>query len=453
MAFSLKTKIALLMAGAVAVFAAVMAAATYLNLRAYRQESEARAVALARRIARAPVGELPAVLPLAGALDRNIMFVLSVDRDGRALARYSLSADQGGPSAEEVRRLADAGYAGRSDWKLVNVEIEDGSGQVQYRVRLGYSLAEMRQKRAHDQRQLALLTGVVAALGLGAGAILVRRVARPLAQLAEGMRRVQYGELGSTVEIRSSGEIAELTRAFNEMSTELRNRQRLRNNFARFVSAAVADKVISENRTVRLGGERRVVTVLFADLRGFTTRAAGQSPEKVVALLNECFRALVDVIPRYGGMLDKFIGDGLMAVFNAPAEQPVHEVCAVMAALEMQQVMKSLNERRCSQGQDQLELGIGINTGEVVAGTFGSERRLEYTVIGAAVNLAQRIEDHARGGELLLGETTYQSVRHLVQAEAQEPVMVKGLDTPVLLYKVLGLTQAVRSADRAAVVA
>ncbi len=447
MVFSLKAKIALLAAGALCVFGAVLAATTYRTVEERRQETEAHAVSLARRIAQAPVAEIRTLLPVLAEIDPNVVFVVFTDREGRVLARHARPPEQGGPPAGELERLTSQAYQGRADWKLVHVDIEDGAGQVGLRVRLGYSLAELHRKVAQDTRRLALLAGLLAALGLAGAALLARRVARPLEKLADAMRRVRYGELGSTVEITSRDEIADLARAFNEMSTELRSRERLRMNFARFVSSAVADKVISENRTVRLGGERRQVTVLFADLRGFTPLASRQSPEKVVALLNECFRALVDVIPRYGGTLDKFLGDGLMAVFNAPAELPVHEVCAVMAALDMQRVMRNLNERRRASGLEEVQLGIGINTGEAVAGTFGSERRLEYTVIGSAVNLAQRIEDHALGGELLLGETTYQAVRHLVEIRPQGPVMLKGLDTPVPLYKVLDLSQAVRGVD------
>lgn len=454
MVFSLRLKIALLVAGTIGVFAAAMALSNYRSIREREQETEAHAVVVSKMIAQVPVAEqlhggraeelLQTLLPVIYALDRNVVFVVFTDRQGRVLARHAAPPHAGGPAVEDLGRLADTGYQGSEDWKLVNVAIENRSGQVLQRLRVGYSLAETRRKVSRDMRQLVLLTGLLTALGLAAAVLLAGRLARPLEKLAEAMRRVQYGELGPTVEVEESrDEIAELARAFNEMSIELKSRERLRMNFARFVSSAVADKVIAENRTVRLGGERRVVTVLFADIRGFTTLAARQVPEQVVAMLNECFRALVDVIPRYGGSLDKFIGDAFMAVFNAPADLPVHEVSAVMAGLEMQRVMRHLNEKRRDRGQEEMRLGIGINTGEAVAGTFGSERRLEYTVVGAAVNLAQRIEDHADGGELLVGETTYQAVRHLVEVVPLGLVALKGLETPVPLFKVVSLHPAV----------
>lgn len=425
---------ALLVAGAVVLSSAVIAITTFRRMAERRQKAEARASAIARQLAHVAPAQLAAVLPVTYALDGNVILVTVTDRDGSTLGWHSVPRSEDTPGAE----------------KTINVNVEDANKQIHRRVRLTYSLEDVRAAAADDWRQLGFILGVLAALGLSAAYVLARGVADPLQRLAAAMRRVQYGELGLTVEARSRGEIGELGRAFNEMSVELRNRERLRNNFARFVSSAVAEKVISENRTVKLGGERRVVTVLFADLRNFTTRAAHMPPERVVGMLNECFRALVDVFPRYGGTLDKFIGDGLMAVFNAPSDLAVHEICAVMAGLEMQRVMKSLNDRRRAEGQQELELGIGINTGEVVAGTFGSERRLEYTVIGASVNLAQRIEDHARGGELLIGESTYRAVRHLVEVDKQEFVLLKGLDTPVDIYKVLDLTAAVRGAEGAA---
>jgi len=453
MVFSLRLKIALLVSGAIGVFAAVMAVSNYRSIREREQETEAHAVVVSKMIAQVPVAEqlhgghaeelLQTLLPVVRALDRNVVFVVFTDGSGRVLARHAAPAEEGGPAFEDLSRLASATYQGSPDWKLVNVTIENRSGQVLQRLRVGYSLAETRRKVARDMSELALLTGLLSALGLTAAVLLAVRLTRPLVKLAGAMRRVQRGELGPTVEVETRDEIADLARAFNEMSIELKSRERLRMNFARFVSSAVADKVIAENRTVRLSGERRVVTVLFADIRGFTTIAAGQSPEQVVSMLNEFFRTLVDVIPRYGGTLDKFIGDAFMAVFNAPSDLPVHEVSGVMSGLEMQRVMRHLNEKRRERGQQELGLGIGVNTGEVVAGTFGSERRLEYTVIGAAVNLAQRIEDYAQGGELLVSETTYQAVRHLVEADSLGPVALKGLDAPVPLYKVVSLQPAV----------
>ncbi len=453
MVFSLRLKIALLVSGVIGVFAAVMAFSNYRSIREREQETEAHAVVVSKMIAQVPVAEqlhgghaeelLQTLLPVVRALDRNVVFVVFTDGSGRVLARHVAPAEEGGPAFEDLRRLASATYQGSPDWKLVNVTIENRSGQVLQRLRVGYSLAETRRKVARDMSELALLTGLLTALGLTAAVLLAVRLTRPLEKLAGAMRRVQYGELGPTVEVETRDEIAGLARAFNEMSIELKSRERLRMNFARFVSSAVADKVIAENRTVRLSGERRIVTVLFADIRGFTTIAANQSPEQVVSMLNEFFRTLVDVIPRYGGTLDKFIGDAFMAVFNAPSDLPVHEVSGVMSGLEMQRVMRHLNEKRRERGEQELGLGIGVNTGEVVAGTFGSERRLEYTVIGAAVNLAQRIEDYAQGGELLVSESTYQAVRHLVEAEPLGPVALKGLDAPVPLYKVVSLQPAV----------
>ncbi len=434
---------ALSVAVAVVLLGGIMAVVESGRMDARRREAETRAVEIARRIAKVAPADLARVAPAIEALDPNVAAVVFLDPEWTVLARHT-SAQVQAPASDDLARLAQPGYGGRPGWKLVNLNIETTSGRVQYRLRMAYSLDGVEQQNAGDRWHLLLNLALLALFGVVAALVLADRIATPLQRLVAGMRKVQYGELGSQVRVSGSGEIAEIARAFNEMSTELRSRERLRMNFARFVSSAVADKVISENRTVRLGGERRMVTVLFADIRGFTAIAANQPPEKVVALLNECFRTLVDVIPRYGGTLDKFIGDGLLAVFNAPTDVPVHEICAVMAGLEMQSVMERVNEQRRLSGQQELRLGIGINTGEAVAGTFGSERRLEYTVIGSAVNLAQRIEDHARGGELLIGEATYQAVRHLVEAEGQEPATLKGLDTPVHLYKVVGLAAGVR---------
>jgi len=456
---SLRLKIIALVAAAIGFFVLVIAVAAWRAISVRQQEMEARAVAASKMIAQVPVAEslrghrgeelLQTLLPVVFALDRNVMFAVFTDSEGKVLARHAAPESAGGPTAEAQTRLADPAYKGRRDWKLVRIIIEDGQGRPQQQLRVGYSLAEMRARMVREAWALGFIVVLLAAAGVAGAVLLSARLTDPLERLTQAMRRVRYGELGSTVDVPSDGredEVADLARAFNEMSAELHRRERLRGNFARFVSSAVADKVLAENRTVRLGGERRVVTVLFADLRGFTPLAAQRSPEQVVSLLNECFRALVDVIPRYGGTLDKLLGDGFMATFNAVNELPVHEICAVMAGLEMRRVLDELNTQRRAGGQDELQLGIGINTGEVVSGTFGSEQRLEYTVVGSAVNIAQRIEDHARGGELLISETTHRSVQHLVEAVPLERVLLKGLESPMQLYRVVALNRAISPA-------
>ncbi|MDP6625933.1 MAG: adenylate/guanylate cyclase domain-containing protein, partial [Nitrospinota bacterium] len=178
---------------------------------------------------------------------------------------------------------------------------------------------------------------------------------------------------------------------------------------------------------------------LFADVRGFTSLSEKCEPEKVVSMLNDFFSLMVDVIFKYEGTLDKFIGDNIMAVFGAPVSRPDDTERAVLAALEMQETIKTFNYDRQLKNERLLEIGIGINTGEAVAGNIGSEKRMDYTVIGDVVNFADRVQSQSKGGEILISDTTYSKVKDKIAVKRLMPRYVKGKQKEVILYKVLGI--------------
>ncbi|MCM8824053.1 MAG: adenylate/guanylate cyclase domain-containing protein [Candidatus Omnitrophica bacterium] len=224
--------------------------------------------------------------------------------------------------------------------------------------------------------------------------------------------------------------------------TEQREKFWIKNVFSHYLSQEVINELMNDPSKLKLGGERRNITVLFSDVRGFTKFSESHQPEEVVAMLNEILTEQVKVVFKYNGTLDKFVGDELMAFFGAPSDVHVnnHAIVAVRVALEIQSRLKQLRERWINENKEPLEVGIGINSGDMVVGNMGSAERMDYTVIGDNVNLAARLCSSAGGGEIIISEATYQQVKELVNAEKLPPIMVKGKSKPISIYRVIGLT-------------
>jgi adenylate cyclase len=208
--------------------------------------------------------------------------------------------------------------------------------------------------------------------------------------------------------------------------------------FGRYVSPQVASEILNLANTdqLKLGGTRRKVTVLFADMRGFTALSERLDPESVVAMLNKYLALILERVLVNDGMVNKFAGDNIMAVWNAPQDQPDHALLAVKAALEAQQAIENMPQ---DESLPKVEFGIGVNTGPAVAGNVGSEGRTEYTIIGDTVNLASRLCSNAPGGHIWIGSDTYEQVKDEVEVEVLEPQRFKGKAEPRAVYRALRL--------------
>jgi adenylate cyclase len=191
---------------------------------------------------------------------------------------------------------------------------------------------------------------------------------------------------------------------------------------------------------VELGGESLTVTILFTDIRSFTSISETMTAQELVKLLNEYFTEMVTVIMEEGGVVDKYIGDAIMAVFGAPVSKPDDARRAVRAAVRMRHALAKLNERLVARGAPPIKTGIGLHTGEVVAGNIGSEARMEYTVIGDAVNLASRLESSTKelGTDVLISEDTNALLDNELETKAVREITVKGRAKPVIVYEVIG---------------
>jgi adenylate cyclase len=225
-------------------------------------------------------------------------------------------------------------------------------------------------------------------------------------------------------------------------ASEQVGRRRVSDIFGRFVSADVRDMIVDmaleDPELIQPGGRQMDISVLFADIRGFTTLSENLPPSDVVEILNQYLESMGEQVFAHGGTLDKYTGDGMMVLFGAPLEQPDHAERAVRAALAMQRAAAEVSHERGDVEWDMV-YGIGITTGPAVVGHIGSKRRLDYTAIGDTVNLAARLEGKAPPGAIFISQTTYDAVRHMAVVEALEPMMVKGKAKPVVVYKVLGL--------------
>lgn len=215
--------------------------------------------------------------------------------------------------------------------------------------------------------------------------------------------------------------------------------EKKRQNLGRFLSRAVVEKVMNEDTALELGGQKTKVTTLFCDIRGSSKIAERLTPHQLVELLNEHFTAMTEIIFSFNGTLDKYIGDEIMAVFGAPIPSGDDAFSAVCAALEIQKRNLDLNLARMREARPEIQLGIGIETGEVIAGCVGSPMRMEFTVVGDRVNTAKRLCDMAMSGMVVAGHDTWEEVKERVNGTPIGTVMLRGKDQPVHAYKILSV--------------
>ena len=214
----------------------------------------------------------------------------------------------------------------------------------------------------------------------------------------------------------------------------------LKKMFGRYLSTEVMNSLIENPSALELGGERRKVTIMMTDLRGFTALSERLEPEKVVEMLNIYFEVMVDVILKYNGTINEIIGDALLVVFGAPQEMPERTQEAIACAIEMQNAMENVNEQNRSQGLPELEMGIGLNETEAIVGNIGSSKRSKYSVVGSGVNMTSRIESYTVGGQILISESVRKAAGAILRVDRQEEVLPKGAETPLRIYEVGGIS-------------
>jgi len=261
-------------------------------------------------------------------------------------------------------------------------------------------------------------------------------VSTSLSTLCKTVKQIGEGEFKARSPLRTRDEFNELSLAINKMAQGLEERERLKMGFARYVSQYALDELLKLDQPIILEGERKKVTILFSDIRRFTSLAEKLSPEEVLKLLNEYFTLMIEVIFKYGGTLDKFIGDGLMVEFGAPLDDEQQELHAVLAAIHMQLELDKLGLKWESEGRGKFSMGIGIHTGLAVLGNVGSERRMEYTAIGDSVNVASRLEKLTKELKkpIIISEAVYEKVKTHFTFEDLRDVKLPGREERIQAY-------------------
>jgi adenylate cyclase len=287
----------------------------------------------------------------------------------------------------------------------------------------------------------------VAVLALAAGLSIANPLVRAIAKIAKVLPGVALKKYERVEGIHTGDELQALAETYNGMIAQLQHGERLQEALGKYLSRAARDAI--EQGRLELGGTTLPATVLFSDIRGFTSLSEKMEPERVLTLLNRYFTEMVGAVVRHRGIVDKFIGDCIMAVWGPPSAQSDDALNAVRAALEMRDRLRALNVKLRAEGVAEIHTGIGIHTGPVVAGNMGAastadqDGKMEYTVIGDTVNLASRLESLTKElhVDIVLSEDTYRLVASEVEVEALPSIKVRGREQQVAIYRLVGLAQ------------
>ncbi|MFI5330523.1 MAG: adenylate/guanylate cyclase domain-containing protein [Desulfobaccales bacterium] len=299
-----------------------------------------------------------------------------------------------------------------------------------------------------DAARLMQRTVAIVGLGLAFLALVItlisRRITRPLRVLAVKTADIAHGDFTATVPETGAREIADLASSFNRMGRELidymAKRDFIRDTFGRYVTQEVVKKLLEDKEALELGGETREVSIVMSDLRGFTAITADMHPEQVVTFLNRYLGRMIEILTDNQAVIDEIVGDGILAFFGAPTPMADHPARAVACALQMQAAMDEINALNATDGLPFLEMGIAVNTGEVVVGNIGSERRTKYSVVGAHVNFTSRIEAFALGGQVLVSADTYERVKDLVEVGEVLQAKMKGIPGQSTMYELRSIS-------------
>ncbi|MFZ5628491.1 MAG: adenylate/guanylate cyclase domain-containing protein [Spirochaetota bacterium] len=283
----------------------------------------------------------------------------------------------------------------------------------------------------------ALIAGIIILVALLLVYFFAKTISEPIRELKIAADKIKSGDYHLRLTPRTGDEVGALTQAFNDMAVGLEEREKLKGALGKFVNPEIAEKAMKGE--IKLGGERKTATIFFSDIRSFTAISEKLEPEEVVEFLNDYMTIMVRIIGEHQGIVDKFIGDAIMAVWGVPESKGNDALNAVNATIEMRNALLEFNKGRGSAKKPLIKIGCGLNTGAVLAGQIGSEDRLDYTVIGDAVNLASRVESLNKpfGTDILISQDTYNIVKGEFDCEPMQKIKVKGKSQPQQIYAVI----------------
>jgi class 3 adenylate cyclase/HAMP domain-containing protein len=382
--------------------------------------------------------------------------ILAVESSG-AVALKTAEVEIGTEDQAALARLASDG---RTGWVQIRLSGEARVGQALPFQPFGWHLlvTERRQSFYRAVRQINYQSALILACSLAAALALlivfIRFLTNPMGQVVDAMKQIiTAGDLSRRVELEYRDEVGELGHTFNLMTGELqkaynqiksyafravmaqKNEQKIRNIFQKYVPKDVIEQFFS-NPEAMLKGDKRELAVMFTDIRGFTTIAERLDPEQIVESLNAYFGPMVDVVQAHGGIVDKYIGDAIMAFFGAPVRHDNDALQAVECGFGMLDALAAFNARQARRGMATFTVGIGINYGEVTVGNIGSDKKMDYTVIGDMVNLASRLEELTKLYRVpfLVSESVYRLVASRVHCRMADRVVVRGKTESTAIY-------------------
>jgi adenylate cyclase len=333
-------------------------------------------------------------------------------------------------------------------WRILVIEIILLIGSVFYRM-VSQDVAPM-ELLWYALRIMALVAIILSFMMITLRRFLESKIIKPLETIADANLHFD-GQNPEANPVPLDGHAAREVRKIVETRTRMLQTilkvsdQRLqlvnfiKDTFGRYLSRRIVDEILDSPGGRKIGGRRQTVSVVMSDLRGFSDLSDSRDPEAMVQILNRYLETMTQIIHRYDGIIDEFIGDAILTVFGVPEPRKDDAARAVACALDMQRSLAALNLESTGEGMPHLEMGIGINTGPVVVGNIGSEARTKYGIVGAVVNVASRIESNTIGGQVLIGESTYEQVRDKVTAQPPMTIMMKGLKKPLVCYPVTAI--------------
>lgn len=313
-------------------------------------------------------------------------------------------------------------------------------------ITVGYAVATFSKvgMELSMRKAIGAITGatfMIILLGIGMSYVLGRRITDPIGELVDASRALSKGEYNFKFKERRHDELGHLMTAFNEMAEGMLEKSQVKDALSRYVSPVVANEILSNLNTVELGSKQVEGTVLFADIIGFTQLAENTRPEDLVNLLNQYFSLITGACKETHGIVDKYMGDGVMLVFGAPEADELHGFHAVSCALLIHKLIAYENERRLHNGDPAIQFRIGLNAGSMLAGNMGSKERMDYTVVGDTVNLASRLCGIGNGDQIVISRNLYNlpDVYGRVLAGEYQSIRLRGIKKPVSTYIVEAL--------------
>ena len=368
---------------------------------------------------------------------------------------YVVDAEEPGPDHSDVgdivifeskfdqkltleKEFADEGFTTDEFgvWLSGNAPIYNSAGRPV--ALLGVDLAAgdvlARMRRLIYASASALLIGMLTAVGLAL--VVARWATKPLGVIRYGLKRIGEGDLEHRVPVQTNDEFGDVAAAVNQMANELREREILKGTLTRYVSQDVVNQVLADREMPALRGQRREITVLIADIREFTALSQRIPPEELVSFLNRYLERMIEIVLRNRGTLDKFLGDGILAIFGAPLDDENHRIHALQSSQEMLHAVDHLQEYLRATANENLRIGIALHCGHAVVGNIGSEKRMEYTAIGDVVNVTSRIEalNKVFGTEILVSEAVEERIRGHFRFSEVGAVQLRGVSGALKVF-------------------